>query len=81
MAARLKERYQKEVAPAVAKQFGIKNPMAIPKIEKVSINIGLGEGTANSKLMDGAVNELSAIGGQKPVVTRAKKFIKPQQFV
>ncbi len=56
-------------------EFGYKNPMAIPKVQKVSINIGLGEATGNSKLMDGAVNELGAIAGQKPVVTKAKKSI------
>src|ERR1700739_3874680 len=75
MAARLKEHYAKKVVPALTKEFGYKNPMAIPKIEKVSINIGLGEATGNSKLMDGGVNELGAIAGQKPVVTKAKKSI------
>ncbi len=60
---------------ALKKDFSYKNPMAVPKIEKVAINIGLGEASGNSKLMDGAVNELSAIAGQKPVVTKAKKSI------
>lgn len=73
--ARLREHYAKSVLPALKQEFGYKNPMAIPKIEKVSINIGLGEATGNSKLMDGAVNELAAISGQKPVVTKAKKSI------
>jgi large subunit ribosomal protein L5 len=73
--ARLKDHYQKTVVPALNKDFGYKNQMAVPKIEKVSINIGLGEATGNSKLMDGAVNELTAIAGQKPVVTKAKKSI------
>jgi large subunit ribosomal protein L5 len=73
--ARLREHYAKRVVPAMTQEFGYKNPMAIPKIQKVSINIGLGEATGNSKLMDGAVNELSAIAGQKPVVTKAKKSI------
>jgi large subunit ribosomal protein L5 len=73
--ARLRLHYQKAVAPALSKEFGYKNPMAVPKVEKVSINIGLGEATGNSKLMDGAVNELSLIAGQKPVVTKAKKSI------
>ena len=73
--ARLREHYAKSVVPALKKEFGYKNPMAIPKVEKVSINIGLGEATGNSKLMDGAVNELGAIAGQKPVVTKAKKSI------
>ena len=73
--ARLRELYAKSVIPALKKDFGYKNPMAVPKVEKVSLNIGLGEATGNSKLMDGAVNELAAIAGQKPVVTKAKKSI------
>jgi large subunit ribosomal protein L5 len=73
--ARLREHYGMSVVPALKKEFSYQNPMAVPKIEKVSINIGLGEATANSKLMDGAVNELAAIAGQKPVVTKAKKSI------
>jgi large subunit ribosomal protein L5 len=73
--ARLREHYTKDVIPVLRKEFGYQNPMAVPKIQKVSINIGLGEATGNSKLMDGAVNELSAIAGQKPVVTKAKKSI------
>ncbi|SRR5579884_768307 len=73
--ARLREHYSTRVVPALKQEFGYKNPMAVPKIEKVSINIGLGEATGNSKLMDGAVNELAAIAGQKPVVTKAKKSI------
>jgi large subunit ribosomal protein L5 len=75
MAARLKQHYQKSVVPALVKEFGYKNVMAVPKIQKVSVNIGLGEATQNAKLMDGAVNELSQIAGQKPVVTKAKKSI------
>src|SRR5581483_11163201 len=67
--ARLREQYVKKVVPVLTKDFGYKNPMAVPKIEKVSINIGLGEATGNSKLMDAAVNELAAIAGQKPVIT------------
>ena len=63
MAARLRELYQKTVVPALTKDFGYKNPMAVPKVEKVSLNVGLGEATGNSKLMDGAVNELSLIAG------------------
>ena len=73
--ARLREHYLKNVVPNLTKEFSYKNPMAVPKVEKVSINIGLGEATGNSKLMDGAVNELGAIAGQKPVVTKAKKSI------
>lgn len=75
MAARLREQYDKVAVEGLKKQFGYKNVMAVPKIEKVSINIGLGEATQNPKLMDGAVNELGAIAGQKPVVTKAKKSI------
>lgn len=75
MAARLREHYSKTVVPALKKEFGYKNPMSIPKLEKIAINIGLGEATSNAKLMDGAVNELTAIAGQKPVVTKAKKSI------
>ena len=73
--ARLKELFQKTVAPALAKEFGYKNVMAVPRIDKISINIGLGEATQNAKLMDGAVNELTAIAGQKPIVTKATKSI------
>ncbi len=73
--ARLKQHYQKTVIPALVKEFGYKNVMAVPKIQKVSVNIGLGEATQNAKLMDGAVNELGQIAGQKPVVTKAKKSI------
>ena len=75
MAARLKERYQREIAPALAKEFGITNPMAVPKLEKIVINMGLGEAIANSKIVDTAAAELTAIAGQKPVVTKAKKSI------
>src|SRR5437867_11399022 len=75
MAARLKERYQKEIAPAIAKEFGIENPMAIPRVEKIVINMGMGEAIANAKILDTAADELRAISGQKPVVTKAKKSI------
>ena len=75
MAARLREHYQKKVVPALTKEFSYKNVMAVPKLEKISINIGLGEATQNAKLMDGAVNELGQITGQKPVVTKARKSI------
>jgi len=75
MAARLKERYQKEVAPAIAKEFGIKNPMAIPRVQKVVLNMGMGEAIANAKILDTAADELRAITGQKPVITKAKKSI------
>ena len=75
MAARLREHYQKKVVPALTKEFSYKNVMAVPRLEKISINIGLGEATQNAKLMDGAVNELGQIAGQKPVVTKARKSI------
>jgi large subunit ribosomal protein L5 len=75
MAARLKERYQREIAPALAKEFDIKNPMAVPKLEKIVINMGLGEAIANSKIVDTAAAELASVAGQKPVVTKAKKSI------
>lgn len=73
--ARLKERYQKEVAPAIAREFGIENPMAVPRLDKIVLNMGMGEAIANAKVLDTAVEELRAIAGQKPVITRAKKSI------
>lgn len=73
--ARLREKYKKEIAPALAKEFGIDNVMAIPKLEKIVVNMGVGEAIANSKVLDAAVEELSTITGQKPVVTKAKKSI------
>ena len=75
MAARLKERYQKDVAPSVAKEFGITNPMAVPRLEKIVVNMGMGEAIANPKILDTAADELRAVTGQKPVVTKAKKSI------
>ena len=75
MAARLKQRYQKDIAPAIAKEFGIRNPMAIPRLEKIVLNMGMGEAIANSKVLDTAVTELTSIAGQKPVITKAKKSI------
>jgi large subunit ribosomal protein L5 len=75
MAARLKTHYLKTVVPALTKEFGYTNVMAVPKIQKISLNIGMGEATQNSKLIDGAVNELAAIAGQKPVITKARKSI------
>jgi large subunit ribosomal protein L5 len=75
MAARLREHYTTKVVPALTKEFGYKNHMAVPKIEKISINIGMGEATQNAKLLDGAVNELTQIAGQKPVITKATKSI------
>ena len=75
MAARLKELYKKEVAKKLQDEFGIKNPMAVPKLEKVVLNMGMGEAISNSKILDTAVDELTTIAGQKPVITRAKKSI------
>src|SRR6476661_931346 len=75
MAARLRQHYAKVVVPALSKEFGYKNVMAVPRLSKISVNIGLGEATQNAKLMDGAVNELGQIAGQKPVVTKARKSI------
>ena len=75
MASRLKELYTKEVRKKIADEFKIKNPMALPKIEKVVINMGVGEAIQNAKLLDTASEELSTITGQKPVITRAKKSI------
>lgn len=73
--ARLKEKYKMEVAGALAKEFGIKNPMAVPKITKIVVNMGLGEASSNAKILETATEELKAITGQKPVVTKAKKSI------
>ena len=73
--SRLKERYVKEVVPALKKEFGYQNVMAVPKIEKVVVNMGLGEATANAKLIEVGSDELARITGQKPVVRRAKKSI------
>ncbi len=73
--ARLKEKYKNEVVPAMMKKFGYKNVMQVPKLEKVVINMGLGEAIQNSKAIDAAVNDLMVITGQKPVVTKAKRSI------
>ena len=73
--SRLKDKYQKEVAPALKKEFGYANTMAIPKLRKVVVNMGLGEATSNAKIVDTAADELSKITGQKATVRRAKKSI------
>ena len=73
--SRLKERYVKEIILTLRKEFGYKNVMAVPKLEKIVINIGMGEAIQNAKLLDSAAEELSLISGQKPVITRAKKSI------
>jgi large subunit ribosomal protein L5 len=75
MAARLREKYTKTVVPSLSKEFNYKNVMAVPKIDKITVNIGMGEATQNAKLMDGAVNELTQIAGQKPIITKATKSI------
>jgi large subunit ribosomal protein L5 len=75
MAARLKEIYMTEVRKKIQDQFGIKNPMAVPKIEKVVLNMGMGEAISNAKILDSAVDELGQITGQKPIITKAKKSI------
>ncbi len=75
MAARLKERYQKELKAALQKELGLENTMAVPRLEKIVINMGLGEATQNSKMLDPLANDLAQIAGQKPVTTRAKKSI------
>jgi len=73
--ARLRERFEKEVAPALMKEFELKNPMAVPRLNKVVVNMGVGEATQNAKILDPAANELGQITGQKPVITKAKKSI------
>ena len=73
--ARLKSKYQNEVVPAMMKEFGYKNSMQVPRLEKITLNVGVGEATQNAKAIDSAVADIAAITGQKPVVTRAKKAI------
>ncbi len=68
-------KFQKEIAPALMKELELKNPMAVPRLHKIVVNMGVGEATQNAKIIDPAVNELGQITGQKPVVTRAKKSI------
>ncbi|HXW77325.1 MAG TPA: 50S ribosomal protein L5 [Candidatus Eremiobacteraceae bacterium] len=72
---RLRERYEKQVVPALRKRFGFANPMQVPRLTKIVINMGVGEAVAEPKTIDGAVADLTAISGQKPVITRAKKSI------
>src|SRR5438270_13187977 len=72
---RLKDRFHKEVKPVLMKEFELKNPMAVPHLHKIVVNMGVGEATQNAKLIDPAVNEMGAIVGQKPVITKAKKSI------
>jgi large subunit ribosomal protein L5 len=75
MASRLKEKYQQEVVPGLQKEFNYVNPMQVPKVHKVVINIGMGEVIQNVKAMDAAVADLSSITGQRPVITRAKRSV------
>ncbi|HEY4385570.1 MAG TPA: 50S ribosomal protein L5 [Ktedonobacteraceae bacterium] len=75
MASRMKEKYRQEVAPALQKEFNYRNPMQVPGIHKVVINIGMGEVIQNAKAMDAAVADLAAITGQRPVITRAKRSV------
>jgi len=72
---RLRTRFDKEVAPALLKELELKNAMAVPRLNKIVVNMGMGEATQNSKVMDPAVNELGQITGQKPIITKAKKSI------
>jgi large subunit ribosomal protein L5 len=73
--ARLKDKYQKEIRPALQKELGLNNLMAVPRLEKIVLNMGLGEATQNVKIMDPLVADLASVAGQKPVTTRAKKSI------
>lgn len=72
---RLRERYKSDIVPKLMQRFGYKNPMQVPRLQKIVLNVGLGEATANPKMIDTAVAEVAAISGQKPVVRRAKKSI------
>jgi len=73
--ARLKEVYKKEIAPALMKQFGYKSPMEVPRITKITLNMGVGEATGDKKILDNAVSDMQKVSGQKPVVTKARKAI------
>jgi large subunit ribosomal protein L5 len=73
--ARLKEVYKNEIAPALMKQFGYKSPMQVPRITKITLNMGVGEATGDKKILDNAVGDMQKIAGQKPVVTKARKAI------
>jgi len=75
MASRLKEKYQQEVVPALQKEFNYKNPMQVPGVHKVVVNIGMGEVIQNAKAMDAAVSDLATITGRRPVITRAKRSV------
>ena len=75
MAPRLKERYKEEIVPALMKEFDYDNAMQVPRVEKVTVNIGLGEATQNARALDTATADIATITGQKPVITKAKKSI------
>jgi large subunit ribosomal protein L5 len=75
MAARLKERYQKELRPALMKELGFSNPMQAPRLEKIVVNMGLGEAISNGKIIDASLAQLTVIAGQKPVITKSRKSI------
>jgi large subunit ribosomal protein L5 len=75
MGARLRDRYRQDIIPALMRELGRANPLAVPRLEKIVLNMGLGEATQNPKILDSAVEELGAVSGQRPVVTRAKKAI------
>src|SRR5690348_17387145 len=75
MSARLRERFRKDIAPALQKELSLNNPMAVPHLHKIVVNMGVGEATQNAKVLDPAANELGQITGQKPVITKAKKSI------
>ena len=72
---RLRKRYDEEIAPKLKKKFELDNPMQVPRVDKIVVNMGLGEAVANPKIIESAVTEMAAITGQKPIVTRAKKSI------
>jgi large subunit ribosomal protein L5 len=75
MSSRLQERYENEVVQALMEKFGYKNIMEVPKLEKIVLNMGVGEAKDNSKVLDAAISDMQIIAGQKPVITRAKKSI------
>ena len=75
----LREQYQKEIIPAMMKKFNYKSVMEVPKLDKIVINIGLGDTKDNPKSLENAINDLSIITGQKPIITKAKKAIKPTE--
>lgn len=75
MAPRMRERYQAEIVPALIKEFGFSNPLQVPKLDKIVLNIGLGEALSNAKSLEAALGDLATIAGQKPVTTRARKSV------